>query len=88
MKHRSAILCQSTIVDQRSHNISLINIIDQLTLDNYRTRSESANQAENQAVLVPISAHFVVYSHRTIPNQPETGRGLILIKGPDRLGDR
>lgn len=83
MKHRSAILCQSAIVDQRSHNISLINIIDQLTLDNYRTRSESANQAKNKAVLVPISAHFVVYSHRTTPDQPESCRGQILIKGPN-----
>ena len=81
MKYRLAILCQSAIVDQRSHNFSLINIIDQLTLDNFRTRSESANLAENQAVLVPISAHFVVCSDRTIPNQPETGRELILVKG-------
>lgn len=83
MKHRSAILCQTAIVDQRSHNISLINVIDQLTLDGYRTLSKSKDQSKNKGVLVPISAHFVVYSHRSIPNQPESGRGQILIKGPN-----
>lgn len=83
MNHRSATLCQTAIVDHRSHNISLINVIDQINLDRDDKNSTANDKIQKKVVLVPFSAQFVIYSDRTCADQPELCKGRILIKDPE-----
>ena len=82
MKHRSAVLCQTALVDDTTKNISLINVIDRMTLDEKTERPVSSEQMPGKMIMVPFTASLVVYTIRTNPDQPETGKGLILIQGP------
>ena len=83
MRHRSAVLCQTTIVDQRSQNISLINVIDQLTVEK-GSQKHIPNEQQSKGVVVPFTADFVIHSERSSTDQSESCKGRILIKGPEQ----
>lgn len=83
MKHRWAILCESTSVDRQTNNASLFNIIDEVQF------GLNSPLPENKPTLVPFQAVLAVLTERSNMGEPETGIVKSTIHAPDgtRLGE-
>ena len=77
MKHRFAILCESTIVDAVTNNVSLINLIDEIRL------KRPPEESPPEKAVVPFRASVVVLTERTNLDEAESGTGRIVLRTPD-----
>lgn len=82
MKVIWAILCQSAVVDQDSNQISLFNIIDELTFSG--APPVATGEPEPDPILVPMDMELVVVWARSDPETPESVRGRTRLVGLDR----
>ncbi|MDE0093234.1 MAG: hypothetical protein OXO49_01870 [Gammaproteobacteria bacterium] len=82
MKHRFAILCQASVVDTLTHNISLFNLIDRFQLDSDNVGFTERGPVHSEAVSVPFAAHLVVMSERSKSSTPESCEARIVLQIP------
>ena len=79
MRHRFAVLCKSTIVEEQSRSLSIIGIVDRLTVDLSKVNEEVIEQSEkkHQVIMIPTTATLVVCVERTRLDQPEQEKILM-----------
>ena len=67
------VLCSKTTIDQRSNNISLLEVIEQLNVE---------KGPPDQDITVPVSWELAILSTRTDPRSPEQQVGRVTIQMP------
>ena len=80
MKVIWALLCEKTIVDQESNNLSLIEVIDELIVPAPLPQGVHGSGAEGSSIL---DLRLVVLWERSDPLRPEKGQARIRIIAPN-----
>lgn len=75
MKHIWSVLCQSSIIDQDSKNLSLLNVLESIRF---------SYAAQGDMVIVPLEATVVTYWVRDDLNTAERGKIRVNIVTPDK----
>ena len=79
-----AILCESAIVDKDTNNVSLVNVVEELTLP---AAPPEIAATSDPSQLKPVSLAIVTLFARSDPSVPESGEAQIKIVAPDgRIG--
>lgn len=73
-EHVWSILCSSSIVDKQTNNISLLGLIDQVTIP---------ATPDGTAKMLPISCEFISLWKKTAEASPEKFQTQVLFKTPD-----
>ena len=68
MKHRFAILCERISVDKESNNLSLFNIIDEITVEYTGTKPTAKDKQ-----VIPQPFTLTILTERSDRKTPETG---------------
>ena len=76
-----AVLCQNSITDSTTNNLSLINIVEELTLSVEPPKTPLGGKEQGQGVSVNIQ--LVALWVRSRSDEPETGSGRITLILPD-----
>jgi len=82
VKHRFAILCQASVVDTLTHNISLFNLIDRFQVDSDYITVAGTELENSNPVSVPFAAHLVVMAERSKTNTPESCAARVVLQIP------
>lgn len=81
IKHIWAVLCQRSIIDADSNNISLIDVLEQINISRYAP-SEQQPTAQDQLGVVPISFEIVSLWSRAEEPQSASGQCRVTLLGP------
>jgi len=77
--HLLTVLCTKASVDQSSNNLSLFDIVEELSI----TVADKVPSAKDK-VLIPVTMDVVVVTFRSDPSKPEMARGRLLLLMPDK----
>ena len=81
MKVIWAVLCETSVVDRDTNNVSLLNVLEQMQLvAEPPVLSEAEPRPE---AMVPSQIQMVILSERTDMNVPEKGRCRLRLIAPD-----
>lgn len=81
IKHIWSVLCQRSVVDSISNNISLFEIFEELQIDVKAT--EVAKIPTGKQINIPFQYQIVNFWTKTKENEEERAKTMILIKAPN-----
>ena len=81
MKVLWAILCESSVTDKDTNNVSLFNIIEEVTIQGPTPAVES--EPGSDSIVVPLGLNFVILWSRSNLEVPEKGQGRVRLLDPD-----
>jgi hypothetical protein len=76
MNHVWSVLCTRSVLDQETNNISLIEVIEELTL------TPDPRAQSDQSFVVPINCELVSLWTRSVVTEPERGTARTVLIGP------
>lgn len=80
MKVVWALLCETTIVDRDTNNVSLINVVDEITVPAPPPQGPLGSVIERIEIL---DLHLAILWARSNPDVPERGEARITVVAPD-----
>lgn len=76
-EHRWSILCSHAVVDRFTNNVSLLDLVEQITVGSSETPSGP----------IPIALDLMTMWERTVSDAPEASRSRVVIVSPDGTED-
>ena len=82
MKVIWALLCETTITDRDTNNVSLINVVDEITVP--ASPPQEPTEADSEEIaLLGVGLRMVILCVRSNPEIPESGEMRIKVVAPD-----
>jgi len=77
------IICQKATIDSRENNVSLIGVIEEMTVI---PPKEAETVTPDKPALIPVNYDFVILAERSNPDEAESPVGKFTICGPTDKG--